>query len=209
MMEQISLFDSFNKSIYERIQDLLDDIISDHNLPPKSIHLYSNISTKSEKGGSETSKETSKSICIFEPEYPPRKNISENPGRNYVIMNFKLTKDNYLELLIRNRQFDAIDTPQSALVKTLKSDKSFVHVFFEIKDDALFKYIRANILYCLSNYESTSSFACCSLFMQCSDSLKCVHENRIYAMGCKYRRNLEAGRIFFGKNKNIECKSEN
>ena len=33
---------------------------------------------------------------------------------------------------------------------------------------------------------------------------KCVHENKLYSKGCQYRRNLDAGRIFYGKNRNID-----
>lgn len=49
----------------------------------------------------------------------------------------------------------------------------------------------------------TDTFACCNDFERCSDALKCIHpENRFYN-GCLYRKNLEAGKIFYGKNKNI------
>lgn len=200
MMEQLSLFDVANRTIYDDIQDLLDEVIASHNLPQKSIHLYSNISAKGKNAG----KETSKSICIYEPEYPPRKDVVENPGKNFVIMNIKSAKDDNLELLIRNKQFDLIDTPNSATVKRLKSDTSFVHVLFENEDKAVLDYIKDNVLYCLANYEATSNFGCCSRFVECSDAKKCVHENKIYSMGCKYRKNLEAGRIFYGKNRNID-----
>ena len=47
------------------------------------------------------------------------------------------------------------------------------------------------------------TFGCCNDFIRCSDALKCLHQdNRMYN-GCLYRQNLEAGRIFYGKNKNI------
>ena len=46
-------------------------------------------------------------------------------------------------------------------------------------------------------------FGCCNDFVRCSDALKCLHVgDRDYA-GCMYRKNLESGRIFYGKNKNI------
>ncbi len=49
----------------------------------------------------------------------------------------------------------------------------------------------------------TDTFACCNDFERCSDALKCIHpENRFYN-GCMYRKNLEAGKVFYGKNKNI------
>ena len=49
----------------------------------------------------------------------------------------------------------------------------------------------------------TETFACCNDFNRCSDALKCLHpENRMYN-GCMYRKNLEAGKVFYGKNKNV------
>ena len=49
----------------------------------------------------------------------------------------------------------------------------------------------------------TGTFACCNDFERCSDAGKCLKtENRMYN-GCLYRKNLEAGRIFYGKNKTI------
>ncbi len=49
----------------------------------------------------------------------------------------------------------------------------------------------------------TETFACCNDYERCSDARKCLKtEDRMYN-GCLYRTNLEAGRIFYGKNKTI------
>lgn len=199
MNEQLSLFDTEDISFYEKVQNILDKIIFSHDLPINSIHLYSNISSRGKNAGCQTSI----SICIFEPEYPPRKDIKETPGKNFIIMNIKDAKDNEIELLIRTKQYDSIELPCTARIKVIKSDKSFLHIFFKKNDVSVFNYIEENILYCLANYESSNSFGCCSKFIECSDARKCVHENKIYSMGCKYRMNLENGKIFYGKNKNI------
>lgn len=45
-------------------------------------------------------------------------------------------------------------------------------------------------------------FGCCNDFERCSDALACLHKDSKRHVGCVYRRNLEAGRIFYGKNKN-------
>ena len=49
-------------------------------------------------------------------------------------------------------------------------------------------------------------FGCCSRFVECSDARKCVHENKLFSMACHYRHNLDNGRIFYGKNKNVDEK---
>lgn len=186
-------------TLFDRVQSVIDEIIDTHDLPENSIHLYANLSVKGKNAG----RETSKSICIYEPAYPPGAYGNDIPGRNYVVLNFKKIKPR-IELAIRNVQFDSIEMPESALDKTLKSTSGFHFVSFDICDDSIYEYIRKNILYCLANYESSSSFGCCSRFNKCSDAKKCVHDNKIYAMGCMYRRNLENGRIFYGKNRNID-----
>ena len=46
-------------------------------------------------------------------------------------------------------------------------------------------------------------FGCCSKYVQCSDSKKCVHEDFLLSLGCQYRINLLEDRVFYGKNKNM------
>ena len=56
----------------------------------------------------------------------------------------------------------------------------------------------------LLNYKSSEpSYGCCHLYQQCSDAKRCVSKDKMYATVCSYKRNLESGRIFYGKNKNI------
>lgn len=182
-----------------KLEKMLKNIISEYDLPEHSLYLYSNISSKGKNKG----KENSKSICFFEPEYPATKVISKPEGKNMVILNFKARSKTKIELLIRNTQFGDITVPDCAEVKELKSDQTFKHVIFDSTSQELFQYISANIDYCYKNYQASSSFGCCSSFEQCSDNKACVHPNKLYAKGCKYRMFLEDGKIFYGKNKNI------
>lgn len=45
---------------------------------------------------------------------------------------------------------------------------------------------------------------CCSLYQQCSDVKACVLEDKELALRCGYRKILNSGRIFYGKNRNID-----
>lgn len=47
------------------------------------------------------------------------------------------------------------------------------------------------------------SFGCCSRFIACSDEMECIHPNHLFALGCAYRKNLDQGKIFYGKNRTI------
>ena len=53
-----------------------------------------------------------------------------------------------------------------------------------------------------SAVNSPDSFGCCSSYRACSDAKTCIIPDRDYSANCLYRRNLEAGRIFYGKNAN-------
>ena len=37
---------------------------------------------------------------------------------------------------------------------------------------------------------------CCSRYMECSDAKVCVHPDKVFALGCGYRKILNSGRIF-------------
>lgn len=40
-------------------------------------------------------------------------------------------------------------------------------------------------------------FGCCSRYRECSKLKYCTHENPFYSGACMYRKNLEAGKIFY------------
>lgn len=42
-------------------------------------------------------------------------------------------------------------------------------------------------------------FGCCSSYQECSDINRCLYNENPEYSGCQYRKNLEAGRIFYGK----------
>lgn len=45
---------------------------------------------------------------------------------------------------------------------------------------------------------------CCSLYQQCSDAKSCVLEDKELALRCGYRKILNSGKIFYGKNRNVD-----
>lgn len=47
---------------------------------------------------------------------------------------------------------------------------------------------------------SESVFACCHLYRECSAQKHCLCDDETRASQCAYRKNLEAGNIFYGKN---------
>lgn len=180
-----------------KIQEMLNKLIAEFELPEKSLYLAQNV-------GRVTKKITSYSVCIYEPEYPKLPDRKIDQTRNSIVLNIK-EKGTALELIVGKRQFDNLDFDADLDARELKSDKSNIHVYIDNEDVDLIEFIKVNTIYSVKNYKSkASTFGCCSRFNECSDAKKCVHVNRLYSMACSYRKNLDAGRIFYGKNRNID-----
>ena len=192
------LLDSnFQDDWKKSIQSVFDSVIAKNKLPEQSFHLVTNY-------GRDGVKETSYSICIYEPDYPLPANAVNDPERNSIVLNIKAVK-NRVELLVPKELFSIVEYPSDAEVKTLKSDSLYIHVLFPVSAESLFQYIEDIVEYELANYVSKApAFGCCSKYVECSDIGYCIHENLLYSKACSYRANLESGRIFYGKNKNID-----
>lgn len=46
-------------------------------------------------------------------------------------------------------------------------------------------------------------YDCCSRYMECSNAKACIHPDKKFALKCGYRKNLNSGKIFYGKNRSI------
>ena len=178
------------------VQAMLDKMVLKEELPENSLYLMSNI-------GRDGMTITSYSICIYEPDYPIAPDTPKDPTRNSIILNIK-EKASVLELIIEKSRINSIGVPQTADVKELKSDNTNIHIYMPADSLELTEYIQKNVEYAYENYTSkASAFGCCGKFNECSDAKKCIHVNKLYSKACTYRKNLEAGRIFYGKNRNI------
>ncbi len=206
-MEQIGM--TFAKRDWKtEIQELCDRLILKYKLPKGSLYLAENYGK-----GNNKDVVISHSITIYEPEYPEIKGIAKDPTRNTVIMNIKVNKLKTLgdrfEILIRESSTEFVGKPEGMIDKGLAAGTYFEKYQFdhtrlpEIIDNWL-EYIDKLVGYELRVYESkAASFGCCSRFNDCSDARECVHENKLYACACSYKRHLDNGEIFYGKNKNI------
>ena len=47
-------------------------------------------------------------------------------------------------------------------------------------------------------------FDCCSRYAECSDARACVHPDIGFTKNCIYHYSLDAGRVFYGVNRNID-----
>ncbi len=170
------------------LQKVFDKIVSEYDLHKNTFSYERSYSLKD-------GKLTSCGIYINEMTYPPV--ISDTILSSYLVTRHQKLKGGKLEFLIRNEQFANIELPESVVVKGLLSDKDYRHLLFDQDDVSLVPYLEQNIRYCLKNYKPSTIFGCCSSYKECSDAKKCIHPNFLYAKGCQYRQNLEAGRIFY------------
>lgn len=177
-------------SLEKAINNIFQEIIIEMELPANSLYIHSN------KG---KGKETSKSLCISKPEYPKIPHSNNTQTKSAIILNISI--NNNIELIIKNIQFKKITVPSDAIIRVVNFDKEFTHVVFYKENQNLYDYIKANIIYCINNYEFSDAFGCCSKYNECSDAKRCLHENKLYAKGCYYRKNLESGKIFYGLKK--------
>ena len=192
----------------QNLQDMLEELIREYELPAGSLYLRDNY------GQAEKTRNAliSHAVCIWEPDYPPMPN--EKPGQNKIVVTIVPSKvksrPDDLDLNLREVQEGDLRKylPEDAeLLAQTKSDKDSGTVKVRIKKTSpnLTEYIRQHTIYCINGYVSKAArFGCCSSFEKCSDAGKCVHENKLYSKACIYRDNLDQGRIFYGKNRNID-----
>lgn len=137
------------------------------------------------------------------------------------ICTFALTKpkskfSGCVEIRLNVASFNAVEIPKAESVKermTAQSNSadsqsekviSRYDVLVKLDSEELLPYIENLIRSRLLSYRSTEpTYGCCHLFNECSSAKKCVSKDKIYSTVCSYRKNLEAGRIFYGENKTI------
>ncbi len=196
-MEQINIFGE--QSWKDVISDILDKIIAEEELPEQSLALAENYSEKTEKI-------TSYTVSVKKPDYPRGINTNGNVKTSLLKIQLKTNKkenSSYLSFSLPDEIVKLLESETFDVeVKKTKTDTS-VLIDPESKDFPTFSsFIIKNTLDAFMS-SGGSAFGCCDRYKECSDAKKCVHSNRLYALGCAYYRNLRAGRIFYGKNRNI------
>lgn len=192
----------------QEVRDMLKNLILEYELPLGSLYLSDNY------GQNVKTKDSviSHSVCIWEPDFPPMP--KEKRGQNKLVVTIVPSKvknrPDDLDLNLRELQEGDLHQylPNDAeILARTKSDiaTGTVRVRFKKSSPNLVEYIKQNTVYCIKGYVSKAArFGCCSQFIKCSDAKKCVHANKLYSKACIYRGNLEQGKIFYGKNRNID-----
>jgi len=111
---------------------------------------------------------------------------------------FVNSKSKYIS--IKSRYADFMDETR---YKAIKSDKHWIR--YDIETESDLEEISEILLKIYEDIRpSGRMFGCCSRFIECSDALQCTNPNRKHAKNCWYKIHLDTGRIFYGKNENVE-----
>lgn len=193
------------ENLLQKLQTLSEYIVQTWRLPQRSVTVFPNMG---QKGKSNEGKIVSYSLVISESDYPAT-DADLCDGRRTKCITFKRVKHDIVETLpIKNVILERLRIPDGA--NALPQDKTDREtdsrkLAIPIASAGIIDFFKDIVVLKLKVYESSyaSSFGCCSLFEECSDAKRCIHPNRLYSTACAYRHNLESGRIFYGKNRNI------
>lgn len=192
------------------LRQLAEALVRKWELPPRGVSVSSNYG---QKGKSNDGKIVSYSMSINEPDYPATEDDLRDENRVKVkCVTFwpsdTKIRQGFVETAIRNAVLARIEIPSGSL--SLPQDKTDREndcrkLAIPVDADGIVDFFRGIVELKLKVYESARAapFGCCSLFEECSDANRCIHPNRLYSTACAYRHNLESGRIFYGRNKNI------
>lgn len=108
-----------------------------------------------------------------------------------------------------NTKFIAFDAKHRDLfqnlefqVSQIKSDQNHFRIHINTIADIL--SMKEQIFQILDSIQVPCTFDVCSRYNECSDQKKCVHPDQVHAKECGYKRKLDKGIIFYGKNRNID-----
>ncbi len=142
----------------------------------------------------------SSSLTSFKVKTLQNKNVHSILLENSAVLKLS-TMNKVFRITVNSNLIKNIIIPNSAKQKNSTSDT--IHFDFLQKNNDYYFFIKAILNNAVKNYSGSSVFGCCHKYVECSDAKKCLHRDLLYARGCQYRKNLESGRIFYGKNKNI------
>lgn len=122
-----------------------------------------------------------------------------------------------VELRIGVSSYNAVEPPNAEIIKerwvarydengkrTDEKEMARYDVLVRLDSEELIPYIERLMRYRLTQYKSKEpTYGCCHLYEKCSDAKKCISKEKIYATVCAYKKNLDAGRIFYGRNRNV------
>lgn len=195
MSEQISLFEISDES---RIVNLIEKSLPDYLKKSGNIYIKPN------------SENTPYSSIMFSPmQGTSCYRTKEIPDG--LICRVKTTgKTKYVSFsgqFEKNLTENGLNITKTQSEDFWRVDLSEVYSFASANGEAFSRLIAAVIV----SLFAFDRFDCCGKYKECSDAGKCLHDDMLYSTACTYRKKLESGIVFYGKNRTLipsESKSE-
>ena len=183
-------FDCKTKSIKEIIFDKLENMIKDVKID--NFNIYE-ICEKTEK-------------LKLNDEYK-NETFSYKIFNNNILLKYNVMKkvSDFIEIrCINDKIFESINNKFDNV--QYKENDLYIRINLQKIDqiDLIENEIKEIFSEMFLQYMNTEeSFGCCSKYIECSDAKHCVHSDVRLRFSCMYKKNLDAGKIFYGKNRNI------
>lgn len=183
------------ESIVGELNPRLAELVSRLRLPPRSLVVRDN---KGKIARSWT-------VCVNEPPYPmPAWEVAKETYALSPIYNFSAAKTRKAAGSLVVKCAAALVKAAPAPEAAMEGNDNCAEVFVPMSAQWLLDWLVALAEAGAKRYRSSAqSFGCCDRYVECSDKGECVHGNLLYSTACAYRRNLEAGRIFYGEKANV------
>lgn len=151
---------------------------------------------------------------IHNPEYERFLEVAKNKdgtisikAKSILVAKVKLThRTRYFEVRTKNIEHfeNYISANNMTSTCSITDMGEWSRITVKSVDDILSFASPISIVYILVLSEfGGESFGCCARYVECSDEKKCTNPDKMMSFACAYKRNLEAGKIFYGKNKTI------
>ena len=142
---------------------------------------------------------------VLDSTYHPFLSVVENKDKSIsiwaktaLIAKIKLTR-NGGSIEVKNKYIEMF--PKERISK--KNDVLSVVEIHNISDVTEWSYVLSELYMTILAEMGTARFGCCSRYEDCSNAKECLHPDKTIAAACAYKKNLESGRIFYGRNKNV------
>lgn len=184
------------ESIVGELNTRLAGLAARLRLPPRSFVVRDNNGEKTR----------SWTVCVNEPPYPlPAWEVAKETHTLSPIYNFSEVTTRKAGCALAVKCAASLVKAAPAPEARLKEKNGDAEARVPISAPWLLDWLVALAEVGVKRYRSSAQpFGCCGRYVECSDKGECVHGNLLYSTVCAYRRNLEAGRIFYGKNANVE-----
>ena len=129
---------------------------------------------------------------------PNKSNLDSISIYGSLLLSFHIGKSNYIQI---KNGYAPIFKAYGIMCSSINSNPDYVRIHFTSFD---LSTLSAPIIEMAKKFSPSTTFDCCDLCVACSDAMKCLHKDQVYSLQCSYRKKLQNGIVFFGKNRNVD-----